>query len=420
MNRRLAIAVTLFVVGGTLCLAACGATMSHGAPRGPAVLGPAPVSPQAGRAGINSIAVDQTGRPWISGRATHGAPLVACWTGDEWQRLPDFLTRLHGNVGPVAPVGTDDVWLTARGGSDLIHWDGSTWKRAPLPAKLTGVDFGAFAVVAPNDIWAVGMHIGSYYQDGGRAAAYQPLSLHWDGRSWQVVRVPHVPGRVSGLGAVSAQGGEVWAVGSYEVKTGVRQIEGGGDGTQVVTRDKPLVLRLQNGHWVRVANPDLGSGTELVGVSVLGPGDVWVLGWSTKGPVNAGQLCALVERWDGSAWQEVAGLGSPNQPLGLDSALAARSDTDVWVLGQSTDGSPAVTRWDGTQWTTYKAYRPSASPSPTLPLNSSWNGEGAGSPGIVIDAHGDVWVSTDWTSIPGGPQLWRWDGATWSQVSVPF
>ena len=194
-------------------------------------------------------------------------------------------------VGPIAAVGTDDVWGYTTG-STLIHWNGATWKTAPLPAKLTGVDLEAFAALAPNDIWAVGTHIAGIVRDN---AVYQPLSLHWDGTSWRMVRVPIVgvprfPGQGAGLSAVSAAGGEVWAVGSYAVKVGVQQLEGTGNATQVITRDEPLVLRLQGGHWVRVASPDLGSGTDLVGVSVLGPRDVWVLGWSTKGPVHEGQI----------------------------------------------------------------------------------------------------------------------------------
>lgn len=138
----------------------------------------------------------------------------------------------------------------------------------------------------------MGTHIAGIVRDN---AVYQPLSLHWDGTSWRMVRVPIVgvprfPGQGAGLSAVSAAGGEVWAVGSYAVKVGVQQLEGTGNATQVITRDEPLVLRLQGGHWVRVASPDLGSGTDLVGVSVLGPRDVWVLGWSTKGPVHEGHI----------------------------------------------------------------------------------------------------------------------------------
>jgi hypothetical protein len=430
-RRRHPALIAVAAVALAVVVTAC-ADASRGASKAAVVTpAPSPSRGQGGRAYVNSIATDPGGQVWISGRTSHGAPFVAFWTGQGWQRLATPPARPHVFLNPVAPAGPRDVWLMS--GGDLIHWDGSAWKTAPLPAKLTGVDLSSFAVAAPNDIWAVGTHISGYYQDGGRTAAYQPLSLHWDGRSWQVVRVPHLPGRTSGLNAVSALGGEVWAVGSYTVKVGVQQIQGSYPGTSVITRDEPLALRWQDGHWVRVPSPDLGNGTKpmsgngnvLVAVDVLGPGDVWVLGQTTVGARN-NSFFALVERWDGSAWQQVAGLGSPSRPLGYGKALTAQSDSDVWVLGQAAEGPPAVIRWGGTAWTTYPAYQPSVSPSPsplrpTLPLDSSWgNGSGAGSPGIVIDAQGDVWASNAWTSLPGGPQLWRWDGTTWTLVNVPF
>ncbi|MBO3749888.1 hypothetical protein J5X84_27730 [Streptosporangiaceae bacterium NEAU-GS5] len=146
--------------------------------------------------------------------------------------------------------------------------------------------------------------------------------------------------------------------------------------------------------WSMLVYNTFPSSDELNDVVALADGTAWAVGGRFE--VGPGPACgaaktrrALVERWDGSRWQEMAA------PDGADEfhAVAASSGDDVWAFGLC-GTQPCDAHWDGRSWT--------------------------------IDAQGDQPVTDAVAS--GGGQVWavqtkqarRWDGRRWQMTTPPF
>src|SRR5262249_29515838 len=87
-----------------------------------------------------------------------------------------------------------------------------------------------------------------------------------------------------------------------------------------------------NGHaWNVVASPQPGSmGALLYGASADSPSDVWAVGEQQS---SDGIFQTLVEHWDGTAWSVIPSPNpgaTGNHLYGVD----AVSPTDVWAVGQ--------------------------------------------------------------------------------------
>jgi hypothetical protein len=143
-------------------------------------------------------------------------PLVERYDGSAW-RLADGIAELPANsrANAVTSLRANDTWLAGSYTSGdatipmLAHWNGSHWKLAKLPID-EGVLRDVYAI-AKNDVWAVGVA-------GGKS-----LALHYDGTAWTAVATPS-PGAeasLSGLDGISSD--EVAAVGGYVTPTGARK-----------------------------------------------------------------------------------------------------------------------------------------------------------------------------------------------------
>jgi hypothetical protein len=75
-----------------------------------------------------------------------------------------------------------------------------------------------------------------------------------------------------------------------------------------------------------------GAGTTLTGITVLSPGNIWVVG--------ANHNNSIIEHWDGSAWTAIAHPSS-----GILSDVVAVAPDDIWAVGPG-----KVLHWDGTAW----------------------------------------------------------------------
>jgi hypothetical protein len=109
------------------------------------------------------------------------------------------------------------------------------------------------------------------------------------------------------------------------------------------------------------------SGTDFESVKALSPTDVWVGGTNGTGP--------LLEHFNGTSWQVMT---TPSSFAGAGVfAIAARSDSDVWIFSVHDPLTAAVllAHWNGSSWTT--------SPSP-IPADTSISiGSAASSPSHV-------------------------------------
>jgi hypothetical protein len=235
----------------------------------------------------------------------------------------------------------------------------------PLPsaspsAAPAGYSLNAVAARTATDAWAVGDR--SEILDGAQhGAALHSLVMHWEGAIWREVPTPDI----GPLTAVSvAPAGQVWAIGSS-------------------TSD---VLHFDGATW-SVVPTNAPDGSRLNGLAAVGPSDVWIVGSRPGG--------ALIERWNGLAWQTIEAPGTAGVNASL-AAVSGSSATNVWAVGSDGNGALVYT-WDGTRW----------SQPPAL-------GEGRlGETGsialwaVAAISPTKVWVADD--------NLWLWDGVRWQQ-----
>src|SRR6266571_1375811 len=104
-----------------------------------------------------------------------------------------------------------------------------TWTVVPSPNAGSNANYlTGTAAISSTDVWAVGAE---YRQTTSTPA---PLTQHWDGTSWSIVRAPSGTQNYNELNAVSAtSSGDVWAVGyrllgAYTKRTFVLHWDGGG------------------------------------------------------------------------------------------------------------------------------------------------------------------------------------------------
>jgi hypothetical protein len=283
-----------------------------------------------------------------------GRTLIAHWDGQDWSIVPSPNAGSDPNfLGAVAAVSSKDAWAVGRyyhGPNQLTlieRWDGTGWKRVISPNPAPGVGANALsgiAAISANDIWAVGGYNVGDYRD-------KNLTMHWNGRLWQIVYSPNAPGS-NYLKAVAGSSGEdVWAVGFSAAD-------------QQMMQHRPLALRWDGSRWERasIPHPPGASAAVLNGVSVANSNDAWAVGRYYKD----GAHHTLVERWNGSAWKMVPGYDEPGATYSeLHSVWA--SGGNVWAVGGyslepdlSAEGmAPSlaapgmqalIVRWNGTAW----------------------------------------------------------------------
>lgn len=250
---------------------------------------------------------------------------AAHWHDGRWTTTPTAVSPDPSTTGvyplAVATLSGTDAWSVGMYyradknvligaeplGALIEHWDGTAWRTVPNPAdSRKDTWLSAITAASPSDVWAVGRQTDA---DGTVA----PFAEHWDGHTWSAVPVP--PGNeASTLRAVSANGGDVWAVGSQTME--------GAPGVAV-----PLVERWDGHAWAKVTGlPDVGN-ARLDAVYDAGPNDVWATIHGTSG-VNH------FLHWDGKSWSTVAVPGP--QGAGLRyfySGLDGTGPDDIWAAG---------------------------------------------------------------------------------------
>jgi hypothetical protein len=185
---------------------------------------PQPTGEQAVLSGVDDLSPDNAwavGDSFVGG-AGGGLTLIEHWNGTDWSIVPspnpavgvpgdsDVLTSITG-------TGPDDLWAA---GQDLNentmtisllfeHWDGTTWTAATSPTPMFASQFAtAITAISPDDVWAVG----EQFTDAMRTVA-----AHWNGTSWSIVRTPNLSSAgtpQNELTGVSAAGhDDVWASG---------------------------------------------------------------------------------------------------------------------------------------------------------------------------------------------------------------
>ena len=167
-------------------------------------------SPQAPNGVLMAIDVRSESDAWAVGIDATG-PLVEHWNGSAWSLAPT-------PAGPallkdVRAFSATDVWAVGSNGNGIearaFHFDGTSWTTYTDPAPPGASVLDGLAGTAPHDLWAVGVQAA-----GGPGSASTQLIEHWDGTAWTVVANPAQAAIELVDVATSADGTDLWAVGS--------------------------------------------------------------------------------------------------------------------------------------------------------------------------------------------------------------
>ncbi|HET7016475.1 MAG TPA: hypothetical protein VFI65_21310 [Streptosporangiaceae bacterium] len=244
----------------------------------------------------------------------------------------------------IVAVSGDDAWalgLTGKTPSALArglieHWNGKAWRQTQPPAKLlarfrTSADvFFFIGASSARNAWV--------FTDEGKY-------LWFDGNRWIYGQVPRLKSKILITTSVKVfSPTDVWAFGC-RARSSLSAIENG---------CAPAAARFNGRHWVPVRLPGKG----LIGeVSALAPDDMW----AAEDPSISGAVNPRIHilHWNGTTWRI-----APSQPrlpaTTLLGAIAARSDSDIWIGGNVPEptksvGHPVerqlVWHWNGRSWT---------------------------------------------------------------------
>ena len=157
---------------------------------------------------LNDVTALDAEDVWAVG-ALHNQPLMIHFDGQTWERAE---SDVHGVANAIEPIERDDAWVV---GAPIQRYDGQAWSQV---ANIRGDgELASVAAVSPEDVWAVGE------RPAGEGVT-RSLVLRFDGRRWQPVDGPSVPGSDALLGVDALEDGTVLAVGYKDVENGRRTL----------------------------------------------------------------------------------------------------------------------------------------------------------------------------------------------------
>lgn len=266
------------------------------------------------------------------------------------------------NVG----AETEDYTLTQ-------HWDGTSWTIVPSPSPGLEHDGGTecylYAVdgVASDDVWAVGAW---KTQNVHGHVGWQPLTLHWDGSSWDWIQAPFSIPDTSGaflFSVVAIASDDVWVGGLWPAPIGI-----GIDA---------LVMHWDGSSWEVVPTPRVDYRQEIQGMAARGPDDIWAVGGS-----GDNRNFSYVIHWDGSSWEHVNVPDASTLDWLTDVTLL--DNGEIWAVTDDIVAGPSYyLHYDGSRWEIVEA-----------PLQA-WS--------VEAIAPDDIWAG-------GWDNYAHWDGTSWT------
>jgi hypothetical protein len=347
------VAASVLAVVGPISAEPLAVPRSAGTPCTPAwsiVPSPNVGSGDNGFADIDVLAADDAWAVGSSSSTGARATLIQHWNGTSWSVVPspNGAEPINWLTG-VSAVSPTDIWAVgftndgngfeSQSFNLILHYDGTAWTEIPSPNPPMDINQPGYPVsnelygvhaIAADDVWAVGHTF--------TINAEQTMALHWNGSTWSNVHTPH-RSRYSRLRSVdSAAPNDVWAVGEIQRR-----------GTQ-----RSLTQHWDGNTWTTVASPNESPNVDYVqGVSVVGPGDVWAVGYHNHvfGFNQVNQTTSW--HWNGTKWSLVNAPDLSQENNYLFGVLGL-SPTNVWAVGFWDTGSSLRTlieHWDGSSWT---------------------------------------------------------------------
>lgn len=312
-------------------------------------------------------------------------PVVACTPS--WAVVANQAPSLTSDLSGVASVpASSNMWAvggllngnTTRPYTEL--WNGTTWTTES--SGLTTSDpqlggghntFRAVVALSATSVWAVGDWV-DLMEPGN--STYE---AHWNGSTWAVTEDQQMDNQEETLNAIAAvSASDIWAVGSTTGST------------------QPFTMHYNGTSWSVVVPPACASGSAgFYGVAALATNNVVAVGTCNGN--------ALIDRWNGSAWANVA-----NAVSGQLTAITAITASDIWAVGYSGSGTSAATlaeHYNGTTWSTVA--------TPNVGSAGSFLG------GVASITSSDVWAVGYSGATTSSTLTEQYDGTSWSTVASP-
>jgi len=223
------------------------------------------------------------------------------------------------------------------------RWDGTTWSLQTVPNPAPGAGLSGVSCTSPSACVAVGATVGG-------SATGRSLAERWNGTTWRIQQTANPPQGGAVLTSVTCASSSLCtAVGLSNAGT----LAEAWDGTNwsIQTTPTPAGAQLAFLNSVACASPSACTADGFYQDS-------------------SGTWQALVEHWDGTAWQSQL---TPNPGLSFLYGLACTPGAACVAVGYSDiNGSPAVLveRSSGTTWSTQPA--PNQPGAAASYLNSAW------------------------------------------------
>jgi hypothetical protein len=350
---------------------------------------------------------------WLDHSSGSAQIYVKRWNGTSWDELGGSasgsgVSATTGNAeAPVVAVQPDGnpvvAWLdrpSSSGPTDVLlkRWNGTAWEELGGSASGGGVSQSAGSTIGSQDPSVAVDSTGQIYVAWKFADTPNNVCCNlwiyvkrWNGTSWE-----ELGGSGSGMGVNGTSDGSAPVI----------KIDGA---------DRPVVawneqmtgcavwLRRWNGSaWEELAGSGSSSGVSPSGVANgdpaldIGPDGNPVVSWG-----SAHTLGFDVRRWDGSAWNDVGAPGSTGQCEaggGIPITVGASGHTTVAVSDPFSDPTIYVQQWDGSMWNAL----------PSLGLSTR----------VSLASGGDD-VLLAWSNAAGAVGdvfVKRWDGSSWQDL----
>jgi hypothetical protein len=290
---------------------------------------------------LNALAVVNPRDIWAVGRYEvfdqPPQPLLEHWNGTTWAVRSAPPQARGVALDQVAASGPTDVWLTGHTLQDegrVFHWDGQTWRETAIPHPPgLRVHWTGLGAPAAADAWIGGGGI-----DPSNGEETTPLLAHWDGHTWRTQEVAMLPPgtRLTTLAAHGRQ--DVWAAGILTLPdsraTALPRPTAPPGAATGATRSETVFVHWDGHQWSRVAAPN---DYEIASLTVVSPTEAWAAGSDVH---DYGERWGLL-RWDGAQWARVATIGGDVADYHSQlSGVAVEGPDDVWAVG-----SGAVWGW---------------------------------------------------------------------------
>ena len=289
---------------------------------------------------LEAVTAVSSGSVWAVGQYFVGAntrTLIEHWNGKTWKVVTSPSPGSVNSLNAVYAASAANIWAVggyATGASAshtlIEHWNGKSWKvvKSPDPGAGTNALSGVRGTSA-RDVWAVG------YTEIGYPR-FNTLVLHWNGKTWKVVKSANGDSQSNQLTAVRPLSpSSAWAAGWYTKGSANRS----------------LIERWSKGRWRVVYSPNGSNSTnELEGILATSATSAWATGWDYNPAVHADRTLLL--HWNGTRWKHAY---SPNAGAGSNDlfAIGGTSAANVYAVGSyltSTGGNVLILHWNGSHW----------------------------------------------------------------------